>query len=282
MTLSDLNLFREEIHQPFFWNGGEDAAALLVHGFPGTPAEIRPLAETLHAQGWTVQGPLLAGFGPEIATLFTHRPEQWVAQVKEALTTLRQSHKTVLLVGYSMGGAVALNVAAQVAPDGLILLAPFWQIGGSASTFIWRSVRRFFDEIQLFKPVDFSNPHVQRALDTWRNVIDLDDAHVQAALHDLRVPVRFIDEILALGQQAKTAASAIHLPTLVLQGSQDQTIATKATHELIRSLAGQVWYQEFTVGHELPKRETAVWPAIATAASHFARQLHPPSASPTA
>ncbi len=273
MSLNELNLFHEEVHHPFFWPGDGAAAPLLVHGFPGTPAEIRPLAETLHTAGWTVQGPLLAGFGPEIAMLFEQRPEQWVAQVRSALQTLRQTHQTVLLVGYSMGGAVALNVAAQDAPDGLILLAPFWQIGGTASTFIWRTLRQFFDEIQLFRPIDFNNPHVQRAFGSWRDVVDLDDAQVQAALHELRVPVRFIDEVLALGQAAKTAAPTIYTPTLVLQGSQDFTITPGATHELLRSLGGQVYYREFAVGHDLPKRETAVFPQVSSALHHFAQKL---------
>lgn len=272
MNLSELGLFSEEIYQPFFWEGGR-AAALLVHGFPGTPAEVRPLAEALHAQGWTVQAPLLPGFGPQINDLFDYGKEDWVTAVLSAQTALRAQYDKVLLVGYSMGGAVALNVAAQELPDALVLLAPFWQIGGPASAYIWRGIRQLFAEIQLFKRVDFSNPHVQRAFENWREVLDLDDPQVQATLQELRVPSRFVDEVLALGQAAKAAAPAIHLPTLVIQGSQDITISTKATHELIRSLAGQVVYREFAVGHELTKAETAVWPQIERAFLAFARRI---------
>ena len=61
--------FQGDEHQPFHWNGGQPAA-LLVHGFPGTPAEMRPLGTALHQAGWTVYGPLLPGFGPDIVTLF--------------------------------------------------------------------------------------------------------------------------------------------------------------------------------------------------------------------
>ena len=45
-----LNPFTGPEHQAFILRGGEPAA-LLIHGFPGTPREMRPLAETLHAQG---------------------------------------------------------------------------------------------------------------------------------------------------------------------------------------------------------------------------------------
>ena len=48
-------------------------AAVLVHGFGGTPAEMRGLAEALHRQGWTTEVPLLPGFGSDIATLTERR-----------------------------------------------------------------------------------------------------------------------------------------------------------------------------------------------------------------
>jgi esterase/lipase len=72
-----LNLFQAEDHQPFTWRGN-GPAALLVHGFPGTPAEMRPLAESLHAQGWTTQGVLLPGFGPDFPSLMERHPQEWV------------------------------------------------------------------------------------------------------------------------------------------------------------------------------------------------------------
>ncbi|MBK8984987.1 MAG: alpha/beta fold hydrolase [Chloroflexi bacterium] len=272
MNLSELGLFSEEVYQPFFWPGGP-AAALLVHGFPGTPAEVRPLAAALHAQGWTVHAPLLPGFGPQIADMFTYGQEDWVTAVRQAQTQLRSQYETVLLVGYSLGGAIALNIAAQEPPNALVLLAPFWQIGGPAIAAVWRGIRQLFPEIQFFKWIDFSNPQMQRVFENWRDVLDLDDPQVQAALQSLRVPARFVDEILALGQAAKAAAPTIHLPTLVIQGSQDITIAPKATHELMRSLGGQVHYHEFATGHELTKTDTAVWPHIQRAFVAFAEQV---------
>lgn len=273
MSLEELRLFSEEIHQPYF-RQGDRRAALLVHGFPGTPAEVRPLAEALHALGWTVHAPLLPGFGPQIHDLFSRRKEDWVTAVQEALAALRADHDTTLLVGYSMGGAVALNVAAAAPapPDTLALLAPFWQVGGPLTAAIWRGIRHLFAEIQLFRPVDFSKPHVQRAFGNWRDVLDMDDPQVQTTLRELRVPAEFVDDVLALGQAAKAAAPAIHLPTLVIQGSKDLTIPPKATHELIRSLAGRVVYREFAADHLLTRTDTAVWPQIERAFLAFAGQ----------
>jgi len=272
MNLRELDLFDDDIHQPFFWEGGAKAA-LLVHGFPGTPAEVRPLARALHRQGWTVQAPLLPGFGPQIHELFTRRKEDWITAVFDAYTTLRASYDTVLLLGYSLGGAVALNVAARSAPDGLALLAPFWQIGGPVYAFLWQGIKQIFPEIQLFKHVDFSNPTVQNIFADWRRVLDLDDPQVQEALQELRVPAQFVDEVLALGEAAKAAAPAIRLPTLVVQGSEDKTISPKATHELLRSLAGRARYVEVAADHKITRPDTAVWPQIERAVLDYAARF---------
>ena len=270
--MTEISFFHEEIYQPFYWHGGRQAA-LLVHGFPGTPAEVRPLAEALFAQGWTVQAPLLPGFGTQIDKLFDQTRENWVTAVAEAHAALRANHDAVLLVGYSMGGAIALNVAAQVPPDRLALLAPFWRIGTEVHQAIWQGVKRFIPEFQLFKRVDFTDPRMQKAFGAVFPNIDLEDSEIQTFLQEMRVPARLVDEVLALGLAAKEAAGQIHASTLVIQGSIDQTISPKATHLLLRELAGQARYVEVAAGHALTDVETAVWPQIKRALLDFAKPL---------
>ena len=47
----------------YFWPGTSGTGVLLIHGFTGTPAELRELGEILHKRGHTVQGLLLSGHG---------------------------------------------------------------------------------------------------------------------------------------------------------------------------------------------------------------------------
>ena len=91
--------FQGEEHQAFMLSGGRPAA-LLIHGFPGSPAEMRPVGEALHNAGWTTQGLLLPGFGPDIASLERRRLEDWQAAVAKAMARLRQDHPG----GFSPGG----------------------------------------------------------------------------------------------------------------------------------------------------------------------------------
>jgi len=75
MNFNELNPFSDPSHRPFFLSTNHQPSnsrpgALLIHGFPGTPAEMRPLGTWLHDQGWAAKGILLPGFGPDIFSLF--------------------------------------------------------------------------------------------------------------------------------------------------------------------------------------------------------------------
>jgi carboxylesterase len=121
--------FSNPEHQDFLLEGGRPAA-LLVHGYPGTPFEMRPLAGALHERGWTCRGILLPGFGAQIETLPSRRWTEWLDAVLDALASLRADHAPLLLVGHPMGAAVALSAAARFPVDGLVLLTPFWRNRG--------------------------------------------------------------------------------------------------------------------------------------------------------
>ena len=79
-----LRVFHSPEHRPFYWRGQENAA-LLVHGFPGTPAEMRRAGALLHRQGWTAHGLLLPGFGNTIGDLPQRRHADWVAAIEQGL-----------------------------------------------------------------------------------------------------------------------------------------------------------------------------------------------------
>ena len=97
-------------HQSFTLGEGPNKA-LLLHGFPGTPAELREVAKTLCVQGWQVTAPLLPGFGVNIATLGEKRWGDWYKAALKDWQRLEGAQRT-LLVGFSMGGALALHLAA--------------------------------------------------------------------------------------------------------------------------------------------------------------------------
>ncbi len=59
-------LYKEERHlvnQPFYFQGTNGKAVLLIHGWSSVPYEVRRLGVYLYENGYTVSGPLLSGHG---------------------------------------------------------------------------------------------------------------------------------------------------------------------------------------------------------------------------
>ncbi|MCB0154997.1 MAG: alpha/beta fold hydrolase [Anaerolineae bacterium] len=266
-----LNAFQGEEHQPFYWAGGQKAA-LLVHGFPGTAAELRPLGTALHQAGWTVHGLLLPGFGPDIVNLGERDPKHWLVAIQTALLRLRLEHEAVLLIGYSMGAALALQVAAMQPPSGLVLLAPFRQLGTTWQNIIGALLSPFFRQVQPFKKANFSDPKTREGLTKFFNDLDLDDRAVQQALRELRLPTRVFKHLNQTGRDGHRAAPQVTSPSLVIQGSQDEIVTPTTTRRLVEQLPATTRYLELAAEHDLLNPERPGWTEIEQAILNFAHQ----------
>ena len=106
--------------------GGRRVAVLLSHGFTGSPASIRPWGEHLGALGYAVEVPLLPGHGTTWQDLNTRTWADWYATLSEVFTRLHETHDAVVVGGLSMGGALALRLAADHADAvaGVVLVNP--------------------------------------------------------------------------------------------------------------------------------------------------------------
>lgn len=86
---------------------------LMLHGFGGSPAEIRPLVDGLAGRGITVCAPVLPGHGPDLADLCRTRFRHWIRAAEKALQELQSACAAVHLAGFSLGGLIALHLAAR-------------------------------------------------------------------------------------------------------------------------------------------------------------------------
>ncbi|MCP9208447.1 alpha/beta fold hydrolase [Streptomyces sp. HD1123-B1] len=111
--------------EPFRHDGGQ-IGVLVSHGFTGSPQSVRPWADHLAARGYTVSLPLLPGHGTRWQDLAVTGWQDWYAEVERELRTLTERCERVFVCGLSMGGALALRLAAQhgAAISGLALVNP--------------------------------------------------------------------------------------------------------------------------------------------------------------
>ena len=123
--------------EPYRFPGTNDTAVLLIHGYTGSPSELRELGERLHYKGYTVQGLLLNGHGTNPEDLDGVTYEKWTQSVKSAASALKETYGKVVLVGMSMGGLLALDCASTVPVDGVIVISTPIYLFDWRSHFLW-------------------------------------------------------------------------------------------------------------------------------------------------
>lgn len=112
--------------EPFSLGDGA-IGVLMIHGFTGSPASMRPVGQWLAEQGLRVEGVRLPGHGTDVEDLRTRRWTEWVTEAGRGLDVLRERCRTVVVFAQSMGASVALHLAASQPGDvdGLALANPY-------------------------------------------------------------------------------------------------------------------------------------------------------------
>jgi len=116
------NVFNE-IHKK-----GKSPAILLIHGFGGSPVDVKPLADILEKSGYTFKAILLPGHGTSPKDLKNIKMNEWLNKSLLEFDKLRQNYEEVYVVGFSMGGAISLILATERHVSKLVLICPYFKV----------------------------------------------------------------------------------------------------------------------------------------------------------
>lgn len=266
-----LGAYRSPEHAAFEWRHGPHAV-LLVHGFPGTPAEMRPVGRIFADAGWSVRGLLLPGFGAELPTLGDKAHTDWNAAIDTALAELRQQYACIVIAGNSFGGALALRAAAVHPVDGVVLFAPFWRVDSWLEG-LFPVAERAFPHIRPFARADFTDARLRTELRHFLPDANLDDPVVQAGIRQLTLPTRALGQVRRAGQAGYAAASAVRAPVLIFQGRRDPLVKPRLTQRLAQRLPNLAGYLEIDGEHDLVRGMAPDWPIVATMLHAFIAQI---------
>jgi len=105
---------------------GNHIGVLVVHGFTGSPASVRPWAMELGEQGWTMRVPRLPGHGTTWQEMNLTTWEDWYAEAERNLRELTERCSHVFVMGLSMGGTLTLRLAEEHGDEirGIALVNP--------------------------------------------------------------------------------------------------------------------------------------------------------------
>lgn len=199
----------------------KEIGILLVHGFTGSPASMRPWAEYLNQQGYTVKVTLLPGHGTKPEDLNEVKWEQWPAKVETELNELFKTCTKVFICGLSMGGGTTLNVASRWSHklSGIILVNPMIHVA-----FIGPEVAFFLSRFQkLRKSVgdDIKRPGVTE----WGY-----DA----------LPTRGVYQLLKMLKYTRSRLQDVKAPLQLFHSVDDHTLPVSNTEIIIKGVGSPI------------------------------------------
>ena len=114
---------------PFSHDGGR-IGVVVSHGFTGMPGSMRPWAQYLADQGYSVRLPLLPGHGTTWQDANTTTWRDWYGAIDAAYEDLRSRCDQVFACGLSMGGTLVTKLAEEKGDGlaGLVLVNPSYAI----------------------------------------------------------------------------------------------------------------------------------------------------------
>jgi carboxylesterase len=98
--------------ESFALEGGSNGI-LLLHGWSGNPSSLRPMGESMAERGHTVVCPRLPGHGTTWQDLEARRWTEWSGEAGRSLVDLAARSDAVVVVGLSVGAALAFHLAAR-------------------------------------------------------------------------------------------------------------------------------------------------------------------------
>ncbi|WP_070777269.1 carboxylesterase [Brevibacterium sp. HMSC07C04] len=209
----------QEMTQPLRLPGSGDVGILAVHGFTGSPASMRPLAQALHtATGAPVRVPLLPGHGTDLDDMASSTWEQWCSAVDRTADELRSECSQIVLIGLSMGGALCLHTAANrsdTAHIGLINPAvyvdsPFAPFAGSLAGLIERV------------------PGIENAI----------NKPGQDELAYPQVPLRSVGELFRGVRDVRSLLWRVHAPITYFLSGSDDVVSPRSWNSVRRGVRG--------------------------------------------
>ncbi len=205
---------------PFLLQGEGKVACLLIHGFAGTPAEVRPLGECLVGLGMTAYAPVLPGHASTSEALLRHTRHEWARTVEDAWLWLKETHETVIVCGLSMGALITCRLAQKHRLDGIVLMAP---------ALVARDKRLRFAGALSFLADFVPEVRVPRG--------GLVDPRAWKQMwHYERRSLRALSQLYKLQFDARRALPTIQAPALIFHGLRDMTVPERSATEVFERL----------------------------------------------
>src|ERR1041384_3197681 len=229
--------------EPFFFLGDRSKpACLLIHGFTGTPKEMRWMGEYLQQQGYTCLGVRLAGHATDSKDMIRSHWTDWVASVEDGYHLLRGVTDQIYLIGLSMGGDLALLTSTRLDVKGVIAMSTPSRLPEDYPTWL----------LQLISLVLPYQPKSKEPPGSGWFDREAYSGHISYAKN----PVRSAAELKKLILETRAALPRVKVPVLLIHSKNEPYILHENMEEIYNGLVNISDKTRLSItgsGHVLPR-----------------------------
>ncbi|MGG1554915.1 alpha/beta hydrolase [Paenibacillus ferrarius] len=175
----------------------------MIHGFTGSPSEFRRIGYALRDEGYTIQAVRLPGHGTSPEDMRRTGWTDWYGHVLESYEALAARCRQVVIMGHSMGGLLALKLAAERRTAGVISLAAPLRLRSRKSA--------------LAAVLQYFIPYIAKKPRTSSTLLDESCAYT-------KTPIRCVVSLRKLMRHVKGLLSRIEAPIWIGQGLRDGVV----------------------------------------------------------
>lgn len=198
----------------------------MIHGFTGGPFEVQPFADYIEEKtDWVVMIPKLPGHG-EILDLKNKSAESWMMVAELALKELKKQVDQVIIVGFSMGGLIAMYLAMRYRIEKLVLLS-------AAVKYI--SAGQMLEEVRI------------AAGDAVKGKLAQNPLFHLYEYKLLNTPISSAIEFLRVVKMVEPYYDKLTLPVCIVQGKKDGIVPVNAAEHIynqIGSIEKEIYHSE--------------------------------------
>jgi len=187
-------------------------SCLLIHGFGGSREEVSPLAQHLTEQGYRVICPSLKGHTGKRRDLKNISYVDWILSAEQELQELITTSEQIYVVGFSMGGLIALNLASKYHVDGVVTL--------NTPIYYWDVKRIALNLLEDIK---------KKKLENTRRYLQSSSKFPMSAMLNFRL-------ILS---KTKSLIGEVHSPVFIAQALEDDTVRKSSATYIYRNIGSQ-------------------------------------------
>jgi len=198
----------------------KEIGILLVHGFTGSPSSMRPWAEFMHQQGYTVRVPRLPGHGTKPEDLNEVQWQEWPRKVESELRELQRSCSKIFVFGLSMGGGLTLYTAQnhQEKLNGIVLVNPMIHIPRVTPT-----LAKLMSKVQKMRSAVGN---------------DIKRKNVTEYAYDA-LPMIGIYELTKMLKVTREKLGAVTVPTLLFHSTEDHVLPVSNTEIILEGITSE-------------------------------------------